>query len=176
MPKEIHSIKNFIVPYSPGDTQVIIRDISGVLTNEINPWRVTSTYRLPNACFFTVKLQGTDNPINIFFRSEKEALRALTIFQNAVENLKNNTDDIPYDIKIYIDEKIMEVINSSTFVFRQEIPSDTWEIDCHEMDKYPSVSVTDDDYNEIEGLSKWIDKKSLNILFNQEVSGWAFLN
>jgi PleD family two-component response regulator len=172
----VHSIDNFIKPISNGDKFIFIQDINNKLTNEINPWRVTSSYNIPNSCYISIKLHGSDNVMNIKFDTPKNARLALVKFQDAITKLKNQTDNISNEVKDYIDAKILDIVNSSHFAFRQEQASDTWNVSDHGMDKYPSVTIVDDNGEVIEGLYKYLDCDNVQVLFNQEITGWVFLN
>ena len=170
----LHSKETFIVPISEGDTQIFIQDVNSKISFEINPWRVTATYH--QSCFIVVKLQGTDNPLKIKFRTEREALEALTIFQGALDILKGKTSDIPKEIIDYIDIRILQIINDSHFAFHQETASDTWLVGPHTMDKMGSISITNDNLEIIIGYAKYIDKENVLIKFNQPLTGWCFLS
>ncbi|CAG7579834.1 MAG: hypothetical protein SLAVMIC_00117 [uncultured marine phage] len=170
----LHSKDTFIRPVSVGDTQIFIQDVNLKVSFEINPWRVTATYH--QSCYIVVKLQGTDNPLKIKFRTEREALEALTIFQGALDLLKSETSDIPKEIIDYIDIRILQLINDSHFAFRQELASDTWLVGPHTMDKKGAITITNDDLEVIIGYAKYIDNENVLVKFNQPLTGWVFLN
>jgi hypothetical protein len=44
----------------------------------------------------------------------------------------------------------------------------------HNLGYKPSVSVTDEFFEEIEGLIKYIDDAQLSVKFNQSLTGWVF--
>jgi len=46
----------------------------------------------------------------------------------------------------------MIVIESGKFAFRQSTPSEDWFVTEHGMNKKPSVTITDDNFVEIEGF------------------------
>lgn len=169
----LHSKDDFLLPISEGDTKLFIQDVNGDITFSFNPWRVTSTYYKGVDVF--IKLQGTDNPLQVKFRTAKESLRALTVLQGSLDSLKEDTDDIPQEIVDYIDTKILEIINNNHFSFRQQTPSDTWEV-SHEIGKKGSVMITNDNLETMVGLIKYIDDDNIQVLFNQPVTGWVFVN
>ena len=61
------------------------------------------------------------------------------------------------------------------FVYTQSVASATWSI-THNLDKYPSVSVTDSGLNTVYGDIEYIDTNSLTITFKSAFGGKAFLN
>ena len=63
----------------------------------------------------------------------------------------------------------------STFVYATPTPMASWEI-VHEMNKYPSVMVTDWNYNVILADVKYIDKNTVVVNLNEPICGRAFLN
>jgi hypothetical protein len=169
----LHSKDDFLLPISEGDTKIFIQDVNGDITFSFNPWRVTSTYYKDVDNY--IKLQGTDNPLKVKFRTPKESLEALTILQGALDNLKEDTSDIPQEIIDYIDTKILEIINNNHFSFRQQTPSDTWLVN-HDIGRKASIMVTNDNLETMVGLIKYIDDDNVEILFNQSVTGWVFVN
>lgn len=169
----LHSKDDFLLPISEGDTKIFIQDVSGNITFSFNPWRVTSTYY--RGINIYIKLQGTDNPLEVKFRTPKESLESLTILQGSLDTLKDETSDIPQEIIDYIDTKFLEFKNNNYFSFRQQTPSDTWVIN-HELDKKGSVTITNSDLESIIGLIKYIDNDTVHVLFNQPVTGWVFIN
>ena len=61
------------------------------------------------------------------------------------------------------------------FVFTQAVPSATWSIQ-HDMDKFPSVSVVNNNNVLMYGNITYIDKNNLTINFSAGFSGKAYLN
>ena len=170
----LHSKEKFLIPISNGDKVIFVQDVNMKVSFEINPWRVTATYH--SGCYIIVKLQGTDNPSKIKFRTEREALEALTIFQGALDILKDGTSDIPKEIINYIDTEILKLLNDSHFAFHQETPSDTWLVGPHTMSKKGAITITNDDLEVIIGWSKYIDDENVLVKFNKPLTGWVFLN
>lgn len=58
-----------------------------------------------------------------------------------------------------------------TLEFKQESPSEVWTIE-HGMLKYPSVTIS----NNMHGEIQYVDKNTVEIIFSEAVSGFAFLN
>ena len=65
--------------------------------------------------------------------------------------------------------------DDKNFVYTQSVASATWNI-THNLDKYPSVSVTDSGLNTVYGDIEYIDTNSLTITFKSAFGGKAFLN
>jgi len=65
--------------------------------------------------------------------------------------------------------------DDKNFVYTQSVASATWSI-THNLDKYPSVSVTDSGLNTVYGDIEYIDTNSLTITFKSAFGGKAFLN
>ena len=94
-------------------------------------------------------------------------------FSSAIEN---------YDVKSYafigglLDENFVEfLMPGRSYHHVQSIPSRVWEI-SHNLNKYPTVIITDNDNNEYEGEVRKIDENMIVITFSQPFSGYADLN
>lgn len=170
----IFSKNNFLLPYSSGDQMVFIQNVNDFVIYKVKPWNVTASY--VQDVNIILKTLGTDNLIKIPFSTHTEAVESLTIFQNHLSNVKAKILNVPDEIKDYIDSRIFELIQNSFFSFRQDTPSTTWEVTNHPLDKKPSVMVTNDQLEEIEGLIKYIDDETVIVEFNVPVTGWVFLN
>jgi hypothetical protein len=70
---------NFVVPVTPEDTQVFIKDKFGRIRFTIAPYQVTATFVKNN--LIHVKSLGSDNVILIDFGNVEEAKRALPELQ-----------------------------------------------------------------------------------------------
>jgi len=172
----LHSKDTFIKQYSPSDTLIIIQDVDDNVTYEIKPWNVNSMYVRPAGKSIIIKQKGSDyNPV-ITFDTYSEALGALTNLQMSIDLMKGVVDNIPDEIKNYIDNQILSVIESGKFVFRQSTTSDSWDILEHGMDKKPSVMILNNDLEVIEGYIKYIDDDNIEVGFNIPISGWILLN
>lgn len=66
-------------------------------------------------------------------------------------------------------------ITAETFVFEQGIPADTWEI-THNLNKYPSVTLTDSAGRVFQSEIDYIDTNSLVVYINGAVNGKAYIN
>ena len=87
-----------------------------------------------------------------------------------------------FDIKQYafigglLDENFVEfLMPGRSYHHVQSIPSRVWEI-SHNLNKYPTVIITDNDNNEYEGEVRKIDENMIVITFSQPFSGYADLN
>lgn len=172
----LHSKDTFIRPYSPGDNTVIIQDVNDKVTFEIKPWHVNAMYVRPSTTSIKVKQKGSDYNPDIKFDTYSEALQALTLLQTAIDMAKGVMNNIPDEIRDYIDNQIMIVIESGKFAFRQSFSSENWSVLEHGMDKMPSVTITDDNFEVIEGWIQYTDDDNIEIKFNVPLTGWVFLN
>lgn len=87
-----------------------------------------------------------------------------------------------YDVKSYAfigglsDENFVEFLTPGrSYHHVQSNPSRVWEI-THNLNKYPTVIITDNDNNEYEGEVKKIDENNIVITFSTAFSGYADLN
>lgn len=163
---------HFIRTISPGDKSVFIQRKKAVVY-DINPWRVTSISQKKE--FIIIRLNSTDQPIHLKFPSINDAIEALTTLQIALSRVKDQSNDIPLNLINYIDTTILEFLNNYSFVFRQETPSSTWVVE-HDLSRRPSVTVTNDDYEVIVGNTELTNNETINVNFNQPLTGWVFLN
>jgi hypothetical protein len=65
--------------------------------------------------------------------------------------------------------------NDKTFVYLEETPTAVWEI-THNLGKYPSVSIVDENLNAVVADIEYIDTGSLRLLFSIPFAGQAFMN
>ena len=172
----LHSKDTFIRDYSVGDNLIIIQNVNDNVTFEIKPWKVNAIFVSKSSKFITVKLRSSDYTPQIGFELHSEALEALTMLQTAIDLMKGVVDNIPTEIKNYIDNQIMIVIESGKFVFRQSTPSENWNVYNHDMDKRPSVMITNDNFEKIDGYIQYIDDDNIDVKFNVPLTGWCFLN
>ena len=87
-----------------------------------------------------------------------------------------------FDIKQYafigglLDENFVEfLMPGRSYHHVQSNPSRVWEI-SHNLNKYPTVIITDNDNNEYEGEVRKINENMIVITFSQPFSGYADLN
>jgi len=67
------------------------------------------------------------------------------------------------------------VIPDKTFVFTQPVPSASWSIQ-HDLDKFPSVSVVNNNNILMYGNAEYINNNNIIITFSGGFSGKAYLN
>lgn len=163
---------NFIRTISPGDRSVFIQRL-GTVIYDLNPWRVVSSSQKKE--FITIRLNSTDNPINLRFPTTQDAIEALTIFQIAISRVKDQSNDLSETLINYIDTTIIEYLNNYSFSFRQNQSSNIWEVE-HDLSRRPSVTVTNDDFEKIIGSIKLESNGLILVRFNQPLTGWVFLN
>lgn len=168
----MHSKNNFIRPYTSTDTSVIIVNTQNRVSYDIVAFNVNSTYVPPKSNCIIVKMRGSNNKPRIDFSSHSEALEALGIFQVAINLLKNNTNvNVPQNIITYVEN----MFSNYSMVFRQEQAINLWEVE-HELSRYPSVMVLNDNMEVIEGEIRYISEAEIVVEFNSNISGWVFLN
>lgn len=63
----------------------------------------------------------------------------------------------------------------TTFVYKTVVPMACWEID-HNLNKFPSVTLTDWDDNLISADVKFIDKNKVIVTLSEPICGKAYLN
>ena len=66
-------------------------------------------------------------------------------------------------------------ISSTTYIHNQALASNTWTIQ-HNQNNYPSVSVVDSAGTVVRGKVDYIDEDTVQITFNGEFKGKAYLN
>lgn len=87
-------------------------------------------------------------------------------------------EDKFYAIAVYpgfVNPDITPVVGDKNFVFTQLVASAVWNI-VHNLDKFPSVSVVDDDQNQVFGSVVYNTVNDLTITFNGAFSGKAYIN
>lgn len=81
--------------------------------------------------------------------------------------------------KIYLDTdngvRILVAEKSQTHVYEQVSPNSVWVIN-HNLNRYPNVTVIDDEGNEIIGDVKYISTNEITVTFSEECTGKIFLN
>jgi hypothetical protein len=160
---------NFVVPATPEDSQVFIKDKFGRIRFTIAPHQVTATFVKNN--LIHVKSLGTDNVILIDFGNTEEAKRALPELQSQLDIAKKSP---PLQVDPAIIEYIENYLNGKiSFMYHQISATNSWGI-SHSFGYKPNVTVTDETFEEIEGLIKYIDNNQLYVKFNQNLTGWVF--
>lgn len=87
-------------------------------------------------------------------------------------------EDKFYAISIYpgfVNPDIDPITGDKNFVYTQLVASSVWNI-THDLDKFPSVSVVDDDNNQVYGSVVYNTVNDLTITFNGAFSGKAYIN
>jgi hypothetical protein len=159
---------NFVIPVTPEDTQVYIKDKFGRIRFSIAPHQVTATFVKNN--LIHVKTLGTDNVILIDFGNVEEAKRALPELQFQLDiGKKAPSLEIDPAIIEYIQQYVTGKIS---FAHQQMFATSSWGV-THSLGYRPNVMVTDASFVEVEGLVTHIDTNHLVVKFNQSVTGWA---
>lgn len=71
--------------------------------------------------------------------------------------------------------KDFNIEGDKTYVYYQNVQSDTWEIQ-HNLDKYPSITVVDSANNIVVGDIHYVDANNVAVIFTAPFSGKAFCN
>ena len=95
-----------------------------------------------------------------------------TLNLTSVGGAGNITELLYYDFAIFTPSSI---VTDKNFVFTQATPSTEWIIN-HNMEKFPSVSVVNNNNILMYGNTTYIDKNNLKINFSAGFSGKAYLN
>lgn len=74
-----------------------------------------------------------------------------------------------------IETVVVEGTGDKTFMFQQDVPSDTWDI-YHGLFKYPSVSVIDSAGTNVVGDIQYVSLSHVVVLFALPFAGKAYLN
>ena len=82
---------------------------------------------------------------------------------------------VPTNTSINLDVAKSSSGGDKFFLFKQNVPSDVWEIK-HNLNKYPSVTVVDSGESVVVGEVTYIDNNNLVISFIGSFSGKAYLN
>jgi hypothetical protein len=162
---------NFLVQPSTGDTAVFFKDKNGNIVHEIFVKTITAIWH--DGPTVKIKKDSSSKPTILDFSTSQEASVALQIANKAIEDIKATlpSGDINQDIIDYIDLRFSQ----SSFQYHQLTPITNWLI-THNLDKFPSVTVTDNSLYEIEGLVRYLDSNTVMVLFNQAVEGWVYIN
>lgn len=73
------------------------------------------------------------------------------------------------------DERIPVADKTMTRVFKQETPSPVWQIE-HNLSRYPSITIQDNDKNELIGDVNYVSENVIEITFTRACSGTVYLN
>jgi hypothetical protein len=173
--------ENFILPVSPGDSQIFLKDRFGKIRHIISPNKIVATIIRNN--LINIRTIGDDD-ILVDFGNVEEAKLSLVILQTQIDIAKKSilsfgaTGPIgpigptgatgpkgeigPTGVSLY-------------FSYHQILATNSWGI-THSLGYNPNVMITNDLLEEIEGLIKYIDNSQLYVKFNQNITGWVFCN
>ena len=118
---------------------------------------------------FTV---GQNNSINTNYTvsAGQQIETSYTVTNNQPIQTEFTLEDYPTKLsQLEIDRSM------PTFVYEQAVASDTWLIN-HNMNKKPSITIVDSAENVVIGSETYIDENTVEIKFNGEFSGKAYLN
>jgi len=154
----------------------------------VTTWRL-STYALTNKevhTFYDAPLTGStvlvtnaENPQNwaiyLWTSSTQNVLEPL--FYDISLTYISGTGDLIAGEDYLISLLRYDVAGDSdkTFVFTQAVPNIVWNI-THNLDKYPSVSVVNNNNIIINGEVTYIDKNNVELNFSAGFAGKAYLN
>lgn len=96
---------------------------------------------------------------------------------NKVQDLEN-PNPITYPSSQAVYDYVNNIVYENAdknFRYTQNVPSDFWVIN-HNLDKYPSVSISDSAGTIVEGDVTYIDKNNITIKFSAPFSGFADFN
>lgn len=83
-----------------------------------------------------------------------------------------------YAIAVYpgfINPNIDPNVGDKNFVYTQSVAASTWNVQ-HDLDKFPSVSIVNDDNTQVFGSVEYVDNNNLIITFTAPFSGKAYMN
>jgi hypothetical protein len=87
-------------------------------------------------------------------------------------------EDKFYAVAVYpgfVNPDIEPNVGDKNFVFTQAVASSSWNV-VHNLDKFPSVSIVDDDNNQVYGSVVYNTVNDLTITFTAPFSGQAYIN
>jgi hypothetical protein len=90
----------------------------------------------------------------------------------------NILEDKFYGIAVYpgfVNPDIDPGAGDKNFVFAQAVAASVWDVQ-HDLDKYPSVSIVNDNNMQVFGEVEYIDTNNLTITFAAAFSGKAYMN
>lgn len=87
----------------------------------------------------------------------------------------HETDVLGATLGVELNTRVSTIENTRTFVFNQGTISNVWNI-THNLNKYPSVSITDTAGTEVEGQVDYLDLNSVKVTFAYPFSGRAVCN
>ncbi len=87
-------------------------------------------------------------------------------------------EDFFYAVAVYpgfVNPNIDPNVGDKTFVYTQSVAASTWNVQ-HDLEKFPSVSIVNDDNTQVFGGVEYIDNNNLIITFTAAFSGKAYMN
>ena len=81
------------------------------------------------------------------------------------------SDEVFYDFSVFT----LSSQGTPTFIFTQGVPATTWNIQ-HDLGKFPSVSVINNNNVIINGEVTYIDNNNVQLNFSAGFTGKAYLN
>ena len=142
-----------------------IIDVSGANTVEF------LTYLVGNNI-----LISEQNDINNFghFTIDSYVQKTSGVYTLTITSLKGNGN---FDVDKFYDFAVFTLSSQGvpTFVFTQGVPATTWSIQ-HNLGKFPSVSVVNNNNTIMYGNTTYTDNNNLTINFSAGFSGKAYLN
>lgn len=72
-------------------------------------------------------------------------------------------------------EKLNNLESDKTYVYTQVFETTEWSIE-HNLNKYPSVSIVDNENNQVWAEVQYIDLNTVKVKFSQGFTGKVFLN
>jgi len=84
---------------------------------------------------------------------------------------EENYDDVISDS---LRELADRLTNSEGYYHEQSTPSSTWTI-VHSLNRYPNIILFDDELNQVFASVKMLNVNTVRVVFNEPISGTAFL-
>lgn len=161
---------NFVNPVTPEDNNIQIKDRFGRIRYTLAPLQVTVVFVSAN--LLKVKKKGSDDIINLDFRTTDEAKRALPELQAQID-IGRTAAPLRMDpaTQNYIDSKILEL--SSKMHSNASFTNESYTF-THNLGYKPNVTVTDSNFEEVDVLIKYIGNDKIEILSNVVFTGWVF--
>lgn len=165
-----YSLVNFLVPLSPNDKSIKLRDINNIIMYDIYPVNVLSTFVVENK--LNIKTRSSEIIIVLYFSTKPEAIAALNKLQEAIDLLKSFLAVVPPEIINYVDNRLLEYSMGNRFIHHQTNGSDTWMIN-HKLGYITTPIIFNDLYEEIEGYIRHIDVNNTLVKFNKVLTGYV---
>ena len=126
-----------------------------------------------NACF------SNSSHLNANMSESSTNFNANMGIVNATESDYNKLSNKPSINGVVLEgdkqSKDFNIEGDKTYVYYQNVQSDTWEIQ-HNLNKYPSITVVDSANNIVVGDIHYVDANKVIVTFSAPFSGKAFCN